>query len=271
MSPSLRRFSSPKNTFHLTKLLLTSLPFPRSTAFDRFQDGLLQYGTNLETLTLVRQFSPRAALHRLASLREDFLIPLFFASIGFAIPLRRLFEGRVVWKGFIYAGVMAVSKAAAGAVVCAFDVVERVSDSASADTSLPEEIRLDDQATEQSSSVGGAIEEPICAETTLQASSVPESSRWAAPLLLGLSMLARGEIGFLIIGLAQESGLVGSSSTRDATSSSSFAGGAAEAYEVTIWALLLNTLAGPILAGFLVKAKRGTYAKAVLHGRWGLT
>lgn len=86
----------------------------------------------------------------------------------------------------------------------------------------------------------------------------PSESRWLAPLTIGLSLMARGEIGFLILGLAQDSGLVVDD------------GGGRDAYRITIWALLLTTLAGPIACGILLKIRKGMYARALIRGRWGI-
>lgn len=71
--------------------------------------------------------------------------------------------------------------------------------------------------------------------------------------------MARGEIGFLIMGLVQQIGLVGSTLI---TSSG------VEAYEVAIWALILKMLAGHNLAGVLVKADGRAVARAILYSRW---
>ncbi|KAL4904303.1 Sodium/hydrogen exchanger family-domain-containing protein [Aspergillus multicolor] len=42
------------------------------------------------------------------------LIPMFFASIGFAIPITEMFEGGVVWRGFVYAVLMTFGKMCTG-------------------------------------------------------------------------------------------------------------------------------------------------------------
>ena len=41
----------------------------------------------------------------------DFILaPLFFASIGFAIPIKRMFDGEVVWQGVVFALLMTIGK-----------------------------------------------------------------------------------------------------------------------------------------------------------------
>ncbi|CAF1335436.1 unnamed protein product [Rotaria sordida] len=82
-------------------------------------------------------------------------------------------------------------------------------------------------------------DEPI--ETTTSLSSPPsqplKKSRSVYPaLIVGLSMVSRGEIGFLIANIAVSTSIL-----------------SAEAFIVTIWAILLNTILGPIAVGFMVK------------------
>jgi len=72
----------------------------------------------------------------------------------------------------------------------------------------------------------------------------------SASLLLGLAMVARGEIGLLII-------RIGYNET-DYVSEDAFVTG--------IWAILLNTILGPVLVGFLVKSR----SKQIGGGPWGL-
>jgi Kef-type K+ transport system membrane component KefB len=42
------------------------------------------------------------------------LTPMFFASIGFAIPITEMFQGSVVWRGFVYAVLMTFGKMCTG-------------------------------------------------------------------------------------------------------------------------------------------------------------
>ncbi|KAK5999108.1 hypothetical protein PT974_01497 [Cladobotryum mycophilum] len=42
------------------------------------------------------------------------LQPFFFASIGFSIPVARMFSGQIVWKGLVYAVLMGLGKLACG-------------------------------------------------------------------------------------------------------------------------------------------------------------
>lgn len=69
-------------------------------------------------------------------------------------------------------------------------------------------------------------------------------------MLLGMAMVARGEIGLLIIEIGYNN-----------TSYVSKAG-----FVTAIWAILLNTIISPIGVGLLVKLKGRDIAK----GLWGL-
>jgi hypothetical protein len=91
---------------------------------------------------------------------------------------------------------------------------------------------------------------------TTSLSASPSSSRpsttadraWVPAAFLGLAMCARGEIGLLIAQIGYtESQLLQT-----------------EGFLVAIWAILLNTLVGPITVGVLVK-RFGSRVKA---GRW---
>ncbi|KAK7720972.1 hypothetical protein SLS64_001265 [Diaporthe eres] len=120
------------------------------------------------------------------------LEPLFFASIGFAIPFNRLWTGAIVWRGIVLSLLMAIGKAVG---------------------------RL--------------------------------SGDWAPAALLGTAMVARGEIGLLIIQL----GLNDTSFLSE------------EAFLVSIWAIVLNTILGPLSVGLLLNRSEETIAK---DPRWGL-
>ncbi|CAF1333567.1 unnamed protein product [Rotaria sordida] len=83
-------------------------------------------------------------------------------------------------------------------------------------------------------------DEPIETTTSLSSSPPPQplkKSRSVYPaLIVGLSMVSRGEIGFLIANIAVSTSILST-----------------EAFIVTIWAILLNTILGPIAVGFMVK------------------
>lgn len=75
-------------------------------------------------------------------------------------------------------------------------------------------------------------------------------TNWLSGLLLGSAMVARGEIGLLIIEIGYNE-----------TSYVSQAG-----FITGVWAILLNTIIGPVAVGLLVKY----CGKRVGEGEWGL-
>ena len=82
--------------------------------------------------------------------------------------------------------------------------------------------------------------------------------------ILGIAMVARGEIGFLISAIAESNGTFGSSSTGDS-----------EIFLIVTWAIVLCTIIGPLGVGLLVRRVRrlesckGKGTKDVL-GVWGV-
>lgn len=76
-------------------------------------------------------------------------------------------------------------------------------------------------------------------------------SHWAPATLLGMAMVARGEIGLLIIQL----GLNDTSSLSE------------EAFLVAVWGIVVNTIIGPVFVGLLLHR----FDKAISENpRWGL-
>jgi len=115
-------------------------------------------------------------------------------SIGFAIPLRQLFAAAVVWKGWAYASLMALAKLLAAVWLFAAALLERRVAPASErthDAPLALERRAD-----SGSSAAPAAPERLREPSLWQAN-------WRAALLLGLSLVARGEIGFIILNNAR--------------------------------------------------------------------
>ena len=76
------------------------------------------------------------------------------------------------------------------------------------------------------------------------------SDIWLSALFLGSAMVARGEIGLLIIE-------VGYNQTSYVSE---------EGFITGIWAILLNTILGPITVGLLAKF----HSDKIAHGKWGL-
>lgn len=73
-------------------------------------------------------------------------------------------------------------------------------------------------------------------ETPVLPQSVKRIGGVYPALIVGLSMVSRGEIGFLIANIGFSTSILSS-----------------KAFIVTIWAILLNTILGPIAVGLMVK------------------
>ncbi|KAG6887203.1 hypothetical protein C0992_000118, partial [Termitomyces sp. T32_za158] len=163
--------------------------------------------------------SPHAsgALHQryLQQIQDYILLPFFFASIGFAVPIREMFAPRVVWKGIVYTALMVSAKFLTGAWI------------------LLSSESFAGKATSTSTTTTANV-------TTNNARPVqaPDITRTKAALLVGFAMVARGEVAFLIASIAQSAGIFANS----------------EIYAVIVWAAVLCTVVGPIGTGVVVKA-----------------
>ncbi len=143
--------------------------------------------------------------------------PLFFASIGFAIPFLELWTGEVVWKGLLYTLLMAVGKLVVGVTVPAWDFIS--------------------SRTRRNSRFGRT--------------PAAKTGNWAPAMLLGAAMVARGEIGLLII-------QIGLNETPFLTR---------KAFVIGVWAIVLNTIIGPVLVGLMI-SRLG--ARIATDARWGV-
>ncbi|GLB08345.1 hypothetical protein AtubIFM57258_004234 [Aspergillus tubingensis] len=238
------------------------------------------------------------------------LIPLFFASIGFAIPITKMFRGDIVWRGVIYAILMMFGKMVTGLWLVRFSLPpvtnlvstlgrpfswalisctsrkgENKKKKSKENGSRPG--RQSAVRTEQSDQNADSIisaehrgnpqnpnrNEPVC-ETEPQTTSSNPSSTMSLPpkpkslyppFILGLAMVARGEVGYLIASLAESQGMFSSGSNEDVS----------EIYLVVIWAISICTLVGPIAVGTIVKrVKKLQQARGSLGadplGVWGI-
>ncbi|THZ45023.1 CPA2 familytransporter [Aureobasidium pullulans] len=138
--------------------------------------------------------------------------PLFFASIGFAIPFIDLWTGSAIWHGVVYTLLMLIAKVIVGIWVPLWDVLTKK--------------KTRDVATSSLSK------------------AVPPAA------LLGAAMVARGEIGLLIVEIGYNS-----------TPYVSDAG-----FYTAVWAILLNTIIGPMVVGILIKFR----GKEIGTGHWGI-
>ncbi|RAQ62101.1 Na+/H+ antiporter [Aspergillus flavus] len=201
------------------------------------------------------------------------LVPLFFASIGFAIPITEMFDGKIVWRGVVYATLMTFGKLITGlwlvrlssrpissvlrilkkpfSRVVLFCASPRTGSKKQKkgttetqqhqDPRNPED-KSQDQPTPTQAHETVTSEQPT--QTSQPTSTLPPKPRSLYPAsILGLAMVSRGEVGYLIASLAESKGIFGTSSS----------GGSSETYLVIVWAISLCTLFGPICVGTLVK------------------
>ncbi|OIW27102.1 Sodium/hydrogen exchanger [Coniochaeta ligniaria NRRL 30616] len=158
----------------------------------------------------------------LADVQRFVLQPLFFASVGFAIPFLELWTGEVIWKGIVFSILMVCAKLVVGLCVPLWDLA----------------------ATASRGKAASLSGETLGCKGIL-------ASTWAPATLLGTAMVSRGEIGLIIaqIGL-NETPYLGQ-----------------KAFVIAIWAIVLNTIIGPVSAGFLIKTVGQKIAE---HPRWGV-
>ncbi|TKA33937.1 hypothetical protein B0A54_15117 [Friedmanniomyces endolithicus] len=164
--------------------------------------------------------------HYVQDVQRYVLEPLFFASIGFAIPFLDLWTGSAVWHGVVYTLLMIVAKLVVGVWIPLWAALSPPSKA----VAHAGEARTGPAASRTRNSRVKAAVSPGC--------------------LLGMAMVARGEIGLLII-------QIGFNSTTYLSQA---------AFVTGIWAILLNTIIGPIAAGMLVKHR----GKAIGEGVWGV-
>ncbi|KAF2736898.1 hypothetical protein EJ04DRAFT_550907 [Polyplosphaeria fusca] len=202
------------------------------------------------------------------------LQPYLFASIGFSIPISRMFTGSIVWRGVVCATLMAFGK-----LVCGLYLV-RMSHSPTWESlrkatpvirpsfiphfwgkkqRAPEtshiQMRRQDPPRRQSEQTP-----PADARST----TPPKPVSLQPPLILALAMVARGEIGFLISAVAEANGVF--SSPRQSGSES-------ELFLVVTWAIVLCTLIWSLGVGLCVrrvKDRRQDGSGRDVLGVWGV-
>lgn len=165
------------------------------------------------------------------------LEPLFFASIGFAIPFLDLWTGEAFWKGMVYTLLMLVSKFIVGIWVPIWSAIKH----------KPE--KADEEHQQPSSTADGTPLEEVLSSPKSPSRNAALRDSIPPALLLGMAMVARGEIGLLIVE-------IGYNNTSYVSS---------EGFITAIWAILLNTIIGPIFVGVLIKMKGDKIGK----GPWG--
>ncbi|RGP65850.1 na+ h+ antiporter [Fusarium sporotrichioides] len=226
---------------------------------------------------------------------QRLLKPLFFASIGFSVPITQLFTGPTVWRGVIYTVLMIFAKLACGLWLLSFTIpfraltrpVRKIMPTLkkSSKTLAPGAQCADSSAREGSSDSTQQAQErdsvplqPLADTDTSQSSPntrnstpKPEKALSLYPAcIVGIGMVARGEIGYLISALAESKGVFGRSEN----------GQSSEIFLIVTWAITLCTVIGPICVGLIVnrvrklenrskKAKGGSRRNVL--GAWGVS
>ncbi|OAP62846.1 hypothetical protein AYL99_02073 [Fonsecaea erecta] len=183
---------------------------------------------------------------------ERILKPFFFASIGFSIPITKMFRGRVIWRGLVYATFMVLGK-----LFCGLWLV-RFSHSSPKRTPRP----LRPQPSQSDKRHTDTKERRKSSASPHRSLPRPKSLYPAS--ILGCAMVARGEIGFLIAALAATNGIF----TRNGAAEKAQPGDGlvSDLYLIVIWAVLICTLVGPLALGFLAKRVKRLQDERVRDG-----
>ncbi|QSZ37387.1 hypothetical protein DSL72_009485 [Monilinia vaccinii-corymbosi] len=181
--------------------------------------------------------------------KSDLISPNLQASIGFSIPVSEMFASSIVWKGISYAILMFLAKASVGLVLY-FDYFA---------TKLKAPQTTTSSDTEETPQNDGAADENFSAH-----SKPPPRPPHLNAIIVGSTMISRGGFGFLVASEAQSSGTLNlQSETHIIHAETSVAKRAFrnvsvvedQIFLVIIWALVLCTVAGPILSGIAVRRK----------------
>ncbi|KAJ6118867.1 hypothetical protein N7471_013487 [Penicillium samsonianum] len=166
--------------------------------------------------------------------------PLFFASIDFAIPFLKLWTGKRIWRGVVYTLLMAFAKCVVGIWIPIWQLV------------LVGESQSKKEQHEQQKGPGQPNNEDNTSheKQSKQTNGKRWNRAWLAATLLGSAMVARGEIGLLIIE-------IGHNETPYVSD---------EGFYTGVWAILLNTIIGPVSVGLLVRF----YAQELKGGDWAV-
>ncbi|KAK2028581.1 Sodium/hydrogen exchanger [Colletotrichum zoysiae] len=205
---------------------------------------------------------------------ENVLKPFFFASIGFSVPITRMFSGPILWRGAVYTILMMTSKMICGVWLLSFasplQTLQRLAKNISGaskkqsqklapgaqcggvgtDAPLDDEMRP--QPGQQLEQDGQAGEAPLQPPNARQGESTPSNASPGPEMpvsvypacILGFAMISRGEIGYLISALAESTGVFnGGSGAQNQPS---------EMFLIATWAITLCTIVGPVCVGLLV-------------------
>ena len=212
--------------------------------------------------TTLRTPTPHSTFeHYLAPPLITIMSPVFFASIGSALPIRSLgsINGShgVVWRGILYSLLMVAAKFAVGIWM----VIWPERRPAETETNRMENRRPRSRGATASNiahqpdipleAAPHAIQTGSPSNTGLDSPSQPAMSRTRSAFLLGVAMVARGEIALIVAQLARplllsDQGGAGGSSVTES-----------EPFAVVIWAILISTVGGAIGVGIVLRTRKG--------------
>lgn len=201
--------------------------------------------------------------HYFAPSAQRILVPFFFASIGFSIPITQLFNPATLWRGLIYALLMALVKFMTGLWLL------RVSPPRFVAAPL-EKLHLLKKTLGRSSAAASVQSETELKTTSASDPGHPQKSPQKPrslypPSILGLAMIARGEIGFLIASVAEARGIFAPPSAHSSEHSIE----SSELYLIVIWATVLCTMLGPVAVGLCVRRVKALEKERIEKGGAG--
>jgi hypothetical protein len=228
-------------------------------------------------------------IHYYLPITSTILKSLFFASIGFSIPISQMFAAHIVWRGLVYAILMTLGKLLCGICLIQFPFpsIPKLSFSSHtfksnflkrswwADlgrTCLSFRPSKNENDNTSQNRPSGATSTPAAPTEQISSSAVPSATVVKSPsrpppkkksqtrkpprslypaAILGTAMVARGEIGFLVSSIAQSNGIFS-----DASEGRAEEGESSDLFLVVTWAILICTVVGPVAVGLMVKRVR---------------
>ncbi|KAL4867791.1 hypothetical protein BDV12DRAFT_170847 [Aspergillus spectabilis] len=214
------------------------------------------------------------------------LIPMFFASIGFAIPITEMFEGSVVWRGVVYAILMTFGKLSTGLWLVQFSPLfglstfvrilkaplsyatscirrlakarnEKNRSRPAENDQVQERTEISEATTPEPANLNtqdrpSADRDPNEAVTQAQSQDTRPASVSNLPPK-PKSLYPASILSLAMVARGEIGYLIASLAESNGIFGETSAGSSSETYLVVVWAISLCTLIGPISVGTLVK------------------
>ncbi|KAI0104513.1 Sodium/hydrogen exchanger family-domain-containing protein [Daldinia grandis] len=226
------------------------------------------------------------------------LKPLFFASIGFSIPISDMFSGEVVWRGVIYGILMAIGKMMCGlwlvrfplsandlarafvsfissryrALFSRFRRLRKANGSSSAKTTVPTEgVQLEPVAATTPQPVGSEASDGVVdssgeiAQQRVSQSRIDDNSQGTTTPPKPLSLYPAAIVSCAMVARGEIGFLISAVAESEGVfrqPSDSRNEGASELFLIVTWAIVLCTIFGPICVGVLVRRVKKLEARA---------